>query len=136
MIACYILGDSIAVGIGQYRPECTVEAEVGINSQTYMQHFGFRLRQADRVIISIGTNDYPGVNSELEIAALRNSIDADSVIWILPNKVLRPQQRKIVLAIAKKNDDNVIDIPKSILTEDGIHPNNYRVLAEMTRNVL
>jgi len=32
MIECLILGDSIAVGIGQMRPECVVQAKSGINS--------------------------------------------------------------------------------------------------------
>jgi len=35
MIECLILGDSIAVGIGQMRPECVVQAKSGINSEDY-----------------------------------------------------------------------------------------------------
>ena len=56
MVPCLIMGDSIAVGVGQARPECSTIAEVGINSARYLQTL-HGARHAQTVIISLGVND-------------------------------------------------------------------------------
>ena len=35
-MTCLIIGDSLAVGVGEFRPECDTVAKVGITSQTYL----------------------------------------------------------------------------------------------------
>ena len=36
MLECLILGDSLAVGVGQVRSECVTRAKSGINSYNYV----------------------------------------------------------------------------------------------------
>jgi hypothetical protein len=59
MIECLILGDSIAVGVSQLRPECIVQAQSGINSEDYANGLfrHFELIHAKKTIISLGSND-------------------------------------------------------------------------------
>lgn len=136
MLECMILGDSIAVGIGHYRPECITEAEVGITSKNYILEYGNGLRQAQTVIISLGSNDHKDIDTEEGVLKLRRSIDADKVIWILPSAKIKPHQRAIILKIAEHNGDLVITIPLGSLSDDGIHPTGvgYRSLAERTKD--
>jgi lysophospholipase L1-like esterase len=60
MLECLILGDSLAVGVGQVRTECVTHAKSGINSYDYVNRYLLHTKgdtQAKHVIISLGSND-------------------------------------------------------------------------------
>ncbi len=83
MIECIILGDSIAVGTAQARPECVAYVKSGINSyqfnKKYPQTFNGKV-----VVISLGSNDHKYIETEQEFYRLRERIQAETVYWILP----------------------------------------------------
>jgi len=127
MINCLIIGDSIAVGTHQFKPECRAVARGGINSwqfnKTYPGQFA-----SNTVIISLGSNDHPGVRTRQELEDLRKRIASSSrVYWILP--AVKPDIQDIVRNIAEQNGDRVIPIMR--LQPDGVHPSwaGYRQLA-------
>ena len=127
MINCLIIGDSIAVGTHQFKPECRAVARSGINSwqfnKTYPGQFA-----SNTVIISLGSNDHPGVRTRQELEDLRKRIASSSrVYWILP--AVKPDIQDIVRNIAEQNGDRVIPIMR--LQPDGVHPSwaGYKQLA-------
>jgi len=132
MMDCLIAGDSIAVGVGQVSPTCVTWARSGINSQTYVRDYGHRNFQADRLIISLGANDWRGIDTERHIRALRERARARVVYWILPNETLKPRQVEIIKRLALEWGDQVIDRPRTHMSADGVHPTytGYRKLAE------
>jgi lysophospholipase L1-like esterase len=75
MLDCIILGDSIAVGLGQARPDCDVFAVSGITSDRYVQTL-LTSRQARTVIISLGVNDGEGAATADNLLRLRAAITA------------------------------------------------------------
>jgi len=127
MLECLIVGDSIAVGTHQYKQECVAYAKGGINSWQWNKQFGNKTPlQAKTVIISLGSNDHKGVNTEAELLMLRNATKADRVYWILPagvhpkNNVPVNVIQTIVTKVANEYGDVVIPIKH--LQPDGIHP--------------
>lgn len=130
MIDCLILGDSIAVGVGQHRPDCAVEAHIGITSADYLNQFSGA--QSDVVVVSLGSNDR-GPETYDKLTALRAGIKARQVWWVLPGARRRPAQRAAVRAVAREHGDGVVDIPE--LSTDGVHPTpaGYRRLGEQIR---
>jgi lysophospholipase L1-like esterase len=133
MIECLILGDSIAVGVGTARPECITVAESGINSKAFVRAQPDRT-EAHMAVISIGTND-SGIDTAMYVTMLRSRVIADRVYWILPSERLRPNERAIVLKVAKQFSDATISIPTDVLYPDGIHPTSvgYKLLASKAR---
>ena len=131
MIECLILGDSIAVGTHQYRPECVAYAKGGINSWQWNKQNANRKLNANTVIISLGSNDHPGVRSLWELQQLRTKVVAQRVYWILPANNKDIQQ--MIQLIAQDYGDTVL--PISRLQKDGIHPSwaGYRQLAASTK---
>ena len=131
MLECLILGDSIAVGTHQFKPQCSAVAKGGINTwQFNKQNQGEFF--SDTVIISLGSNDHQGVNTRKELENLRARVLAKSkVYWIVP--AIKPNIQDIVRDIARQNGDAVIPITR--LQPDGIHPSwaGYKELAEKTR---
>ena len=63
MIDCLIVGDSIAVGTHQFKPDCVAYAKGGINSWQWNRKFGDKQLGANTVIISLGSNDHEGVRT-------------------------------------------------------------------------
>ena len=53
---CTIAGDSLAVGVGTFTPQCEVLARVGIGSSEYVRAYAQPIR-GDRVVIFLGAND-------------------------------------------------------------------------------
>jgi lysophospholipase L1-like esterase len=131
MIDCLILGDSIAVGIQQFRPRCIAYAKNGINSSQWNKQNANKKLNANTVIISLGSNDHAGVRTLWELQKLRNRVDADRVFWILPAN--KPDVQQMVQLVAKDYGDIVLPIEK--LAKDKIHPSwsGYRKLAEETK---
>ena len=132
MLDCLILGDSIAVGTHQFRPECAVVAKSGINSGQWNKNYSKDLKPARTVIISLGTNDHSGVNTFKELLAMRQNVNAEKVFWIMP--AIKPDIQDIVKIIAKNFGDTVLPITR--LQSDKFHPSwaGYKQLAESTKN--
>ena len=131
MLDCLILGDSIAVGIAQHRPECQVIAKVGINSKNWVNKNITKDLSADNVIISLGSNDYKNINTLKEFFTIRQVVTARNVYWIVP--AINNEVREMVDIVADKFEDKVIHINK--VSKDGVHPTaiEYKRLAEVTK---
>lgn len=131
MLDCLIVGDSIAMGTQQLRPECAVMAKGGWNTQQWNRQYGRNKLQAHTVIISLGTNDHAGVKTESELRAIRARTQADRVYWILP--AIKPNIQDIVHRVATDNGDAVL--PIASLEPDRIHPSRagYQQIAEVTK---
>ena len=135
MIDCLIIGDSIAVGTKQFRPDCVAVAKGGINSwqwrKQYLDGDQSALPKAETLIISLGSNDHKGVKTKEEIARIRSTVTAKRVYWILP--AIKPEIQDIVREVAAGFGDTVLPITR--LQPDGIHPSwaGYKELAEKTK---
>lgn len=132
MIDCMILGDSIATGIHQHRPECVAKAAVGINSQMWNQTYTDRYT-AGTVIISLGSNDHAAIRTRAELRRVREKVGTGvRVFWIMP--AIKPEIQDIVEQVAVEYGDTVLPFFKQ-LSKDGIHPTaaGYRELAKGTR---
>ena len=137
MIECLILGDSIAVGTAQARPECVAYAKTSLNTsqfnKKYPQNFNGKV-----VVISLGSNDHKYIKTEKELFKLRERVQAETVYWILPAgnsktseiPVVRIQEH--VESIAEMYGDWIIRIPS--LSKDGVHPTakGYKRIGEIT----
>ena len=136
MLECLIMGDSLAVGVGQVRTECVTRAKSGINSYDYVNRHLLHTKGdtlAKSVIISLGSNDTEKINTVEELDTLRQLVQADRVYWILPN--IKETKRKAVLAVARKYNDHVIDARGVARSPDAVHPthNGYKELAKQTK---
>jgi len=131
MIDCMILGDSIAVGIHQFKPECVSYAKGGWNSWQWNKTYLNQDLTASNVIISLGSNDHKNVRTLWELQELRKKIKADTVYWILP--AIKPDIQEMVKVVAKDYNDIVLPITR--LQADGIHPSweGYKKLAKDTK---
>ena len=135
MLECLILGDSIAVGTIHARPGCIEMAKGGINSRDWNTQFGNRpaLDGMDykTVIISLGSNDYQGINTRKEVEAIREKVQAKRVFWVLP--AIKPAVQEIIRETARHYGDTVI--PISDLSKDGVHPTGkgYREIANAAK---
>jgi hypothetical protein len=132
MIECLMLGDSIAVGVGQRRPECRQYAKVGINSEAFNKRYKLQEFGANTVLISLGSNDYEGIDTYQELTELRKKVKAKQVFWVLPANNL--EVAEIVESIANLNKDVLIKIP--YLSKDRVHPTpkGYKRIADITKN--
>lgn len=143
MIDCMILGDSIAVGTQQFRPECVAHAQSGINSQQwrkkYLESDRGALPQARTVIISLGSNDHKNVRTIFELQEIRKAVNADRVFWILPhgNNPASGIEVEWIQAFVKVVAGNYGDtiLPITRVQKDNVHPSSagYRELAEATK---
>lgn len=131
MLECLILGDSIAVGVAQYRPECEVHAKVGINSRNYVDRNITKDFAANTVIISLGSNDPKNMKTLIELFALREVVDAKRVYWIVP--AINANAQEAVKIVADKFEDKILFIPQ--LSKDKVHPTTkaYKQLSESSK---
>jgi hypothetical protein len=131
MLECLIMGDSIAVGIAMHRPECRVEAVVGINSKMWNVKYGGKKHEARTAIISLSTNDHANIDTVKELTQLRSEIVADKVFWVMPARYNKAFD--IVRTLARENGDTFLI--SANLAPDGIHPTtkSYRKLADQSR---
>lgn len=131
MIECLLIGDSIAVGIAQHRPECQVIAKVGINSKNWVNKNITKELSAETVIISLGSNDHKKINSLRELFTIREVITARHVYWIVPAN--NPDIQEMVEIVADKFEDKILRIPE--VSKDKVHPttNGYKSLANSTK---
>ena len=139
MIDCLILGDSIAVGIHQARPECVAYAKGGWNTWQWNKEFIKNDLSAKTVIISLGSNDHKGVKTYDELFEMRQRVGAKNVFWILPagnlpaGGVPIEKIQTIVKELAAYYGDTVLPIRG--LQPDGIHPSwaGYKDIVERTK---
>lgn len=125
MIACTIIGDSIAVGLGQQMAECRTIAKVGISSGGWDAQHPDAITGRDTVVISLGSNDGgDGLYTFKHLATIRERIKAKRVIWIVP--ACSEAARRSVYHVADVHNDIVIPFTPGA---DGIHPRNYGRLA-------
>ena len=134
MIDCLIIGDSIAVGTKQFRPECVAYAQSGITSIGWNKQFGKNDLTANTVIISLGTNDWVKADTYGMLMNIRTKIKGNpKVFWILPNDESKPLIVHQVREVAVQFGDTVL--PTTRWQPDKIHPSwaGYKELAERTR---
>ena len=137
MLDCLIMGDSLAVGVGQIRKECVTYAKSGINSYDYVNrhvlHTNGADKQAKTVIISLGSNDTKNIKTFEELDTLRQLVKADRVYWIVP--AIKEDKRQAVWAVANKYHDPVIESRNHNLSPDGVHPTHkgYVSIANQTK---
>jgi lysophospholipase L1-like esterase len=136
MLECLILGDSLAVGIGQVRKECVTHAVSGISSYDYYNRFVMHTKGdtfARTTIISLGSNDAANLDTFEELDNLRQTVTTERVYWILPN--IKESKRKAVWMVAKKYNDFVIDARDHDRSPDHIHPTykGYKSIAAQTK---
>lgn len=132
MIECLILGDSLAVGIQQQRPECVTYSRVGLNTMQWNKKFLGNNLSAETVVISLGTNDHVGIRTKAELQRVREKVGTKSkVYWILP--LINDEVQAAVKNIAKEYNDIVLTVPDT--EKKGIHPTNigYKTLANQTK---
>lgn len=136
MLECLILGDSLAVGVGQIRTECATYAKSGINSHDYVNRHVMYTQgntEAKTVIISLGSNDPKGMDTYEELDTMRQLVKANRVYWILPN--IKESKRKAVWMVAEKYKDVIIDARSHDRSPDGVHPTykGYKSIAGETK---
>ena len=131
MIDCLILGDSIAVGTHQFKPECVAYAKGGWNTWQWNRDYLQNDLTANTVVISLGSNDHKGVKTRLELEKVRAKVQGSRVFWILP--AIKPDIQEIVKSIAEEHGDTVI--PITLLQPDGIHPSwaGYKEIVKETK---
>jgi len=139
MIDCLIVGDSIAVGTQQFRPECQLVGKAGINSWQWNKNYSKDVKPAETVIISLGSNDHSGVNTFEQLMKVRQRVEGKRVFWILPHGnnpksgVDISSIQSVVNIIAKNFGDTVLPITR--VQADNIHPSwaGYKELAKETK---
>jgi lysophospholipase L1-like esterase len=136
VLECLILGDSLAVGVGQVRKECVTHAVSGINSYNYVNRHVLNTKgdtHAKTVIISLGSNDTKNINTYEELDTLRQLVQADRVYWLLPN--IKETKRRAVWDVARKYNDWVIDARGYDRSPDAVHPTykGYKDIAKDTK---
>lgn len=132
MIECLILGDSIATGISQHRPECVAYAKPGINTRDWNKLYLKNNISANTVIISLGSNDNKTIRTKAEFRRLREKVGVNSMVfWIMPAN--NPDIQELVDSIAIDYNDGVLVIPQ--VSKDGVHPTAkaYKQLANITK---
>jgi hypothetical protein len=136
MLECLILGDSIALGVANHKPECAVIARVGITSENWYKTFTTNPITKNKfkiVVISLGSNDYKNTTAE-SLYNIRKHINADIVFWITPSLTLKPVQRTLIKELVNEFKDKVIESHPHI-GYDGIHPtpDGYKELAKQIK---
>lgn len=129
MLECLIIGDSIGVGIHQYRQECVLQAQVGINTRNWLYN-EYPLLKAKKVIISLGSNEnwfYP-VNIALKALQLNQQVAnldtvrkryvGSQVYWVLPEN--NPTLKYRIKHLASGYGDITLEIMN--LSKDRVHP--------------
>ena len=131
MLECLIIGDSIAVGTAQHRPECAVIARVGITSKSWVNKNITKELSAETVVISLGSNDSANMATLKELFSIRQVVKAKKVVWIVP--AIKPEKQEAVEIVADKFEDKIVRITE--LSKDGVHPtaNGYKILANKTK---
>ena len=129
-----VVGDSIAIGIGQAIKGAVVNATVGINSSKILANASSdaRLQGAELAIVSAGSNDIVKGKGDPQklianIAAIKDALSAKKYVWILPYDKVASEA--VVKAVGGDKTVNLTSYPSS----DGLHPSNYSAVATAAR---
>lgn len=120
-MTCALIGDSIADMERPYFKECYVSARSG----AHVAEIIGRMKDADVVIVSAGTNDDDYSNLTANLHKLRSRA-SKSVIWIVP---VLARSKHAVEQIAKENGDAVAYFKE----HNGVHPKYPARLARAIR---
>jgi hypothetical protein len=139
MIDCLVIGDSIAVGVSNARPECVSYSKGGWNTWQWNRDYLNKDLTASTVIISLGSNDHKYINTRKELEKMREKVKGSRVFWILPHGNLKASEvpieniQAIVRDVASKYGDVVLPIQS--VQSDKIHPSwaGYKQLAKETK---
>ena len=137
MVDCMVIGDSIAVGVAMYRPECVSYSRGGWNSwqwnKDYLAHS--TTKPYETIIISLGANDHAGVQTEAQLRKMRSAIKGKRVFWIDPGKDRKPVPHNAIVNIATEYGDTILPRPKDHMSADKVHPTGtgYKILANQTK---
>jgi lysophospholipase L1-like esterase len=133
MLDCLIIGDSIAVGTHQFRPECVAYAQGGITSHGWNKKFGSNDLTAESVIISLSTNDWEKADTYGMLMNIRTKIKGKRVFWVEPNRESKFEAVQHVRKVAEQFGDTVIVTTR--WQKDHIHPSwaGYKNIAEKTK---
>lgn len=118
------LGDCIALGTG-HALHIPTKARVSASS---CQIADWRKGTYDRVVVSAGIND-----DGLCVAAVRRSIRAREVIWILPAPI--NDARSMVLASMRPGDKSVSYSCPGGCSKRSFHPRSYATVAAAIRRI-
>lgn len=131
MIPCVVMGDSLAVGVGHFRPECQTVAKVGITSDRYVQTLLVQ-HQVATAIISLGVNDDFQDDTIANLRLVRAEVGGARVIWLLPG--INRRARHAIHTVAAEFGDRVIETGP-YAGRDHLHPSGvgYEILAAQTR---
>jgi hypothetical protein len=123
--SCAVVGDSIAVGAGQYMEACRVNAKIGIQSKAVIA----RVNSVVHVnVVSAGSNDPANPNLRSNLERIRSR--AHRVIWILP---IDSRARAKVEAVATAHGDSVVSFAAA---GDHVHPRSDVALARSIAAVM
>src|ERR1022692_2409569 len=112
MIDCAINGDSIAVGLAPYFPQCKTShfnPKVGATSSYVLSH----VIGATLIGISVGSNDPNSRRLRANLLAIRAK--SRYAIWVIPHN---KRAARIVRSVAKQYGDKVVVFRAG---KDGIH---------------
>jgi lysophospholipase L1-like esterase len=132
ILVCWVLGDSIAQGVGWDLPNCGMRAQKGISSSEFNYKWLITY-SGDKAIISLGSNDWSAITTETELIKLREHVTCRTVIWIIP--AIKPAIRDAVFRIAQKFHDRTIDLIGIPREHDHVHPTGtgYQIIANLIR---
>jgi hypothetical protein len=141
MLECLILGDAVASGLAEVMSHCAALVYPGITSSRWMGRYGhhptFSEKRYRVLVISISTNDLYNSNTEENLYDLRKRAQANMVIWLLPNAILRPNQHETVKRIAKEFGDKILHM-HGYYGADATHPGDragYGRLAQTIKEI-
>jgi hypothetical protein len=120
-MACAVIGDCIALGIAMAHPGCDVTAKMGRSPSAILQHAP--AGSYAWAVISAGSNPAGVLPSPKTLRAIRGSVRAVRVAWVLP---AAPVRAAIVRAVARERGDVVV--PVGATARDRVHPRSYAAL--------
>ena len=109
-MTCFVLGDSIGVGVAAALPACHADARVGVSSTGFVRTMLHHV-SADLVVVSLGANDSPAGTGRATVPALRRvraELAARRVVWLVPN-VPGEVIRSAIRIVAAEHADMVLD---------------------------
>jgi hypothetical protein len=121
-MTCALIGDSIADMVRSHFADCYVSARSG----AHVAEIIGRMRDADVVYLSAGSNDEDYSNLESNLRKLRAKASG-RVVWIVPAASLA-RARHAVEVLASERGDRVVTFAAR-----GIHPADPDALAKAMR---
>ncbi len=124
MMACHVIGDSIALGVAYHMTGCHAQATKGISAERFDAVFAGV--DGGLTVISLGSN--PGYDDEEHLRRVRARVGG-TVVWLLPPA----RSRVIVTRLAAERGDAVVDVRRGGAGPGHIHPNGagYGLLASL-----